>query len=866
MPTIVHPFLNDGVEARAYQIRSLRSALTSSSLMVMPTGFGKTAVEWMAMAEFLLKNEGKILLIAPTTGLVEQQERMAKEMIKLDNNEISRYTGEIAPKNRPAIWRSSKIIMATSQVIRNDAQSGTIDLSEVSLLIVDEAHHATGNHAYAQVGDLYLNAKPDAIVLAATASPGSNERNILEVASRLGIERLDVSRREEPLLKPYGVELHNEPIRIELPDELLTLIFPLQHHQNEEVERLQRMGFLAPTKHLTSRIIEDAQRSASAAIQRRDARGYDAARRISDLRRMHLLIDLLKTQGLKSALSYLSRAEEDGRSGERGTNRFVSLKPIHDFRIGARDLSELHPKTSKVKEMSIAQLNHNPESKILIFTEYRDTVENLLDVLGSIENLNVDKFIGQSSRGKRKGMTQRQQLEQLRKFREGEINVLVATSVGEEGLDVPSADLVILYEPVPSAIRAIQRRGRTARQSDGTVKTLITKNTRDEFVHSAAKIREERMYTLLDTIQKRGRLPRRPAATNDVLVNFKVKTDSGNSIDSHEFLETEIDRLLTNIPIVNDSSIKQKEDFTDDNDEQIILKPSDIRPRNQTGLDSFFDKSQTIGEKTEDAISHREKEEKLSDAAQKVIEELVEEIDKKIILDHRESSSTLAAYLRSMGFKIEFQHLDCGDIKISEQVIIERKTSRDLLNSLVDGRLMKQCHKLVHICSNPLLLIELGEVGSSVHPNAVLGAMAHITLDIGIPVMMTKNTLESAHFISIATKREDLTEIIEKTYTEPFDEKEIDSKVEAARNEINSLINDDSHQSPLIEKWKLDFERLNIDLISSLIGVEQDIASILLDGFGTIVKIFTASRSELIKIEGIDNTIIEKIIQQSEQD
>ena len=77
MPTIVHPFLNDGVEARAYQIRSLRSALTSSSLMVMPTGFGKTAVEWMAMAEFLLKNEGKILLIAPTTGLVEQQERMA---------------------------------------------------------------------------------------------------------------------------------------------------------------------------------------------------------------------------------------------------------------------------------------------------------------------------------------------------------------------------------------------------------------------------------------------------------------------------------------------------------------------------------------------------------------------------------------------------------------------------------------------------------------------------------------------------------------------------------------------------------------------------------------------------------------------
>ena len=863
MPTIIHPFLNDGVEARAYQIRSLRSALTSSSLMVMPTGFGKTAVEWMAMAEFLLKNEGKILLIAPTTGLVEQQERMAREMINLEDKEISRYTGEIAPKNRPEIWQSSKIIMATSQVIRNDAQSGAIDLSEVALLIVDEAHHATGNHAYAQVGDLYLTAKSDAMVLAATASPGSTERNILEVAKRLGIERLDVSRREEPLLQPYGVELNNEPIRIDLPDELLTLIFPLQSHQNDEAERLQRMGFLAPTKHLTSKIIEDAHKSASAAIQRRDARGYDAARKISDLRRMHLLIDLLKTQGLKSALSYLSRAEEDGRSGERGTNRFVSLKSIHDFRIAAKDLSELHPKTSKVKEMAIQQLEQNPDSKILIFTEYRDTVENLLQVLGSIENLDVDKFIGQSSRGKRKGMNQKQQLEQLRKFREGEINVLVATSVGEEGLDVPSADLVILYEPVPSAIRAIQRRGRTARQSDGTVKTLITKNTRDEFVHSAAKIREERMYTLLDTIKKRGRLPRRPAATNDVLVNFKVKKNNGELIDSDEFLEIEIDRLLTNIPLSDNSEIIEKNILKSKEIEPIVVNPKDKRPRNQTGLDSFYSKSELDNKSDKNAIIQKKKEDSVSDAAKKQIQDLVEGSDKKIILDHRESSSTLAAYLRSMGFEIEFQHLECGDVKISEKIIIERKTSRDLLNSLTDGRLMKQCYKLIESCTNPLLLIELGEVGSSVHPNAVLGAMAHITLDIGIPVMMTKNTLESAHFVSIATKRNDFSEIIRKSLTDSIDEGKIDSAIEAAKKEISSLINDDNHQSPLLDRWALDFKNLNLDLISSIIGVNNEIASSLLENFGTLVGIFTARKSELIKLEVLNDEVIEKIIQKS---
>ena len=861
MATIIHPFLNDGVEARAYQIRSLRSALTSSSLMVMPTGFGKTAVEWMIMAEYLNFGNGKILLIAPTTGLVEQQQRMAREMIKLDNAQISRYTGETAPAKRPEIWNNAKIIMATSQVIRNDAQSGSIDLSEVSLLVVDEAHHATGNHAYAQVGDLYLEAKPDAMVLAATASPGSNERNILEVAQRLGIERLDVSRREEPLLEPYSVELENIPIRVELPDELTTLIHPLQAHQNEEVKRLQRLGFLAPTQHLTSKIIDAAQKNASIAIQRRDARGYDAARRISDLRRMHLLIDLLKTQGVKSATSYLQRAEDDGRSGDRGTNRFVSLGPVHNFRIAANDLPELHPKTAKVYSLVTQQLEEKPHSKILIFTEFRDTVENLVASLQSIEKADADKFIGQSSRGKRKGMNQKQQLEQLNRFRSGEINVLVATSVGEEGLDVPSADLVLLYEPVPSAIRAIQRRGRTARQSDGTVKTLITKNTRDEFVHSAAKIREERMYVLLERIQKRGRLPRRPPATNDVLNNFRVKCSEDEIIDAAEFLQLEIERLVTELPFKNTEKDIQKESLkTDSTKSQTTVEPSDRRPRNQTGLDSFF---QNQGDEIDlNPVEHRKRESSTISSAQKEIETMMEEVNHKMVLDHRESSSTLAAYLRSMGFDVEFQHLDCGDIKITEEILIERKTSRDLLNSITDGRLLKQCHNLVKNCIHPLLLIELGEVGSAVHPNAVLGAMSHITLDIGIPVMMTKNTLETAHFLSIAAKRQyDLFETLKKSSSGLLDEEEINQKIASAKKEIELLLSDESYQSPLLERWKNDALETKIQLLSTVIGIKKNTAITLVEHFGSLASILTANRKQLIEVENIDSNTAEKILQ-----
>ena len=207
MATVVHPYLRDGVEARAYQLRSLERALTGSSLMVMPTGFGKTAVQWMVMAEQLRTTEEKIILIAPTTGLVDQHVRMARQFLKVDEGSIVPYTGETPPKKREAMWNHGRIFMATPQVVRNDATNGTIDLCEVALLIVDEAHHATGNHAYAQVGRLYRTQRPDGRILAATASPGSTLRHINEVKTNLNALSVDLSKRTEPLLQPYEVDM-----------------------------------------------------------------------------------------------------------------------------------------------------------------------------------------------------------------------------------------------------------------------------------------------------------------------------------------------------------------------------------------------------------------------------------------------------------------------------------------------------------------------------------------------------------------------------------------------------------------------------------------------------------------------------------
>tara|TARA_Y100001978_G_scaffold101571_1_gene90896 strand:- start:3871 stop:6474 length:2604 start_codon:yes stop_codon:yes gene_type:complete len=839
MPVVIHPFLKDGVEARAYQIRALKNALSSSCLMVMPTGFGKTAVEWMVMAEFLRQHDKKIILIAPTTGLVAQQQRMARDMIDIDPEHILRYTGETAPEKRHEIWRKGRILMATPQVIRNDATNRRISLDDVSLIIFDEAHHATGNHAYAQVGDLYLSQNPSGFTLAATASPGSTKGAILEVAKRLGIDRLDVSMKDEALLKPYAVTLHNDVIYVDLPESLKTLIFPLQEHQSLEVESIQRMGFMGSVKNLTSRIITEAQQSISRAIGRRDKRGYNAARKVSDIRRMHMLLDLLKTQGVKAGLAFLDKAESEGRSGDRGTNRFLAQPVIHNFRNDARNLGELHPKAEIVNKMVKQKISENPNSRIIIFTEYRYTVNNLTELLSNIEGVKVSQFIGQSSSGKQKGMTQKEQLARLEEFRSGKVNVLVATSVGEEGLDVPAAELVLLYEPVPSAIRSIQRRGRTARQTSGTVKTLVARETRDQFVSHAAKAREKKMYNNLADIKRQGRLQFSPSSMEEILSFFDIELDD-NRITAEQFLELEITKLNELYPTEAMDTVVKKDITTDYGKPKITVLAKDKRPRNQTGLDQFFAtesaQNKTQREQTIDAIN----------AANEVVDDLIESINSTVTLDYREASSTLSAYISSLGITVEYDSLVTGDICIEDNILIERKTSRDLLTSIIDGRLFKQCERMRNAEVKPLLLIELGEIGNSVHPNAVLGALAHVTLDLGIPIITTKNSMESAHLVYLIAKQSSgFSDSIRRFVTyNKIDDEQIEKVCQAAAQEISAMVNQGQNSSFLLQRWNENGISKQVELLSSITQIGSETCSILLDKYESIAGIFRISLAE----------------------
>ena len=133
--TIRHDLLVEGaIEARAYQLSALDHCLSASTLLVLPTGMGKTPIEVMALAERLKQQGGRGIMLAPTNALVNQHLSDMRALLNLpEKQEIVALTGSISPKKRRDIWEAATIVIATPQVVRNDVQNGLTPVSYTHL-------------------------------------------------------------------------------------------------------------------------------------------------------------------------------------------------------------------------------------------------------------------------------------------------------------------------------------------------------------------------------------------------------------------------------------------------------------------------------------------------------------------------------------------------------------------------------------------------------------------------------------------------------------------------------------------------------------------------------------------------------------
>ncbi len=692
-----HPLIKEGeIEERAYQVNIARVARDVSTLAVLPTGMGKTIIAFMVMADIKAKNpDGKILFLAPTKPLVNQHATDVEGLLELGKPVV--FTGEVKPAERAKLWKKNDVIVSTPQVIRNDLMSQSISLDDVALIVFDEAHRGVGGYAYVFIGEKYREL--DGLALGLTASPGSEVDQILSVCDNLGFEKVEIRTKYDPDVIDYIKKREYKWVNVSLPPTQRKIVNRLKDLRKRYMTDLQRHGFLNGRRadQISKKAILDANRMIRARLNSGGRKSlYNAASIVASALKLDHAIDLAETQGPDSLSEFLEKMENQasGRGGTLAAKRLIESDEVKEVKALLKHVEKEHPKIDKAIEVVKEQLEKKKDSRIIAFTSYRHTARKLKDKLDELDGVSPVRFVGQADKEGDKGLKQREQVEAIEDFEKGVYNVLVATSVGEEGLDIPATDLVVFFEPVASEIRTIQRRGRTARKRKGKVTVLITKNTRDEAYYWASRNKEKNMWRILNSLRKE--------------IEKKVGSSQAGPKNDESY------RVVT--------KKSKKELKTEDR------KPDDMSENLDEGQKSIFD----FNPQSDDSDSTYE-----------------------LTIDSREQNSKVVKELSQKDIKINTARLTTGDYLVSENTIIERKSVDDFLESLINGRLFSQAKALTRDYQKPLIIIEGQGLfhRRNIDERAIYGALASLATDFKLPVLMTADEGETASLIHAILSR-----------------------------------------------------------------------------------------------------------------
>jgi ERCC4-related helicase len=495
---------------RLYQEKIFSTCIMKNTLVVLPTGLGKTNIFLMITAQRLKQYpDSKILFIGPTRPLISQYYEVFKNNFEIEEKFMVIFTGQISPKKRQELWQNAKIIFSTPQGIENDLISRRIDLKDVSLLGIDEAHRAVGDYSYVWIAKRYQETANYPKLIGFTASPGSDNEKIKEVCSNLFIEDIESRNNNDPDVKPYIKEIKINKIFIELSEEMKQIKKYLDNCYKSKIDEIKNYGLIQDFDEKNSSKIKLLTLQKELVIEMNSGnRDFSILKSLSltaEAMKISHASDLLESQGITPLKNYMDRLKKESLTSK--VKAVQNLVKDNNFKSALYLVDSLfdkkinHPKMEYLEELIKLQIKKEPTSKIIIFTQFRDTASSIKDYLNNINLINSEIFVGQQKKNGT-GLSQKNQIKMLDDFRNNLFNTIIMTSVGEEGLDIPSVDLVIFYEPIPSAIRSIQRRGRTGRQDKGEVIILIAKETKDEAYFWSSHHKEKRMTNSIKNIKK----------------------------------------------------------------------------------------------------------------------------------------------------------------------------------------------------------------------------------------------------------------------------------------------------------------------------------------------------------------------------
>jgi ERCC4-related helicase/ERCC4-type nuclease len=808
MEYVDHDLLTPGVvERRRYQIDLAGTAREEHTLVCLPTGLGKTTVSLLVTAERLASVGGRALLLAPTKPLVQQHADFYREALTIPDDEIVVFTGDVRPDDRAALFEDARVVIGTPQVVENDLVGGRVSLAAVTHLTFDECHRATGAYAYTYLAERDHADAENPLVTGMSASPGGDEEEILQVCENLGLTRVEVKTEEDPAVDRYTHETDVQWQSVELPDELLEIRDALKDVIADRLTNLKQLGVTGKTSpDLSEGDIRELQAKLQQLMDNDDSKGYEGMSQLAEVRKLRTAVTYVETQSVDSLERYLDRQRNAARSSgaSKASQRFVSEPRVREAMRKASDFEDLHPKYRRARQLLAETLGLKGGERVIVFTESRDTAETLTEFLDA--HFDARRFVGQSDREGSEGMTQTEQQEVLEQFRAGEFEVLVSTSVAEEGLDVPEVDLVLFYEPVPSAIRSIQRKGRTGRQTDGRVVVLMAEDTRDEAYFWISKRQEDRMEDELRELKSVA--DDIEAEVGDTQVSLDDFGDDGADVEAglQAFEEGDV--------VASDDDGAEGEG----GDTEAAADAAD----GEAAADHDGDSGEPAEEAAEDDPGDATVATARSDD-----EEVVE-----VVADQRETDSTIARELSKRDdVSVRLETLSVGDYVLSDRVAVERKSVADFLASLTGGdrSVFEQVGDLARHYSRPVLILEGDGLYEerNVHPNAIRGALSSLAVDFDASVLHTDDESDTTELLHVLAGRE-----------QEVSDREVD-------------VHGEKQAKTLAEQQEY--------VVSAIADIGPVTAKSLLEQFGTVEAVMTAREDDLLDVEGVGQVTADRI-------
>ncbi|MFC4552142.1 MULTISPECIES: DEAD/DEAH box helicase [Halorussus] len=821
------------IERRMYQLQLAGRAKERHTLVSLPTGLGKTTVSLLVTAERLANVGGKSLFLAPTKPLVQQHADFYREALTIPDEDIVVFTGEVSPADRAELWERAQIVIATPQVVENDLVGSRVSLAPVTHLTFDECHRATGDYAYNYIAERYHQDAEKPLVTGMSASPGGDKDEILDVCENLGIGNVEVMTEEDSDVEEYTHDTEVEWERVELPDEIIEIRDAINEVISDRLEKLKTLGVINTTRpDVSQKDLNKVRGELQKLIDNDQSEGYKGMSAHAEVMKLRRAVELVETQSVEALRRYFERQRNAARSSgaSKASQRFVSEPKVQEAMRRAEDYDGLHPKYSRARIRIAETLGIEGGQRVIVFTESRDTAEALTEFFGA--HFDARRFVGQGDKEGSSGMTQKEQQETLDAFRAGEFEVLVSTSVAEEGLDVPEVDLVLFYEPVPTAIRSIQRKGRTGRQAEGRVAVLLAEDTRDEAYFWISKRREGEMEEemrklkgVADEVEEE--LDDSQRQLGDFGGSDGPAGESGRETDVDPGLQTFVGDDEDGDDEDAEAEDVQEERGTDDSAASPDADSADVDTEDTDAADAETAAGTEATTRTETTAQAEDADEEGVVATARPDDENVE-----IVVDQRELDSSIAKDLSTRdGLTTRLETLSVGDYVLSDRVVVERKSVSDFLDTLTGGdrSMFEQVGDATRHYARPVVILEGDGLYEerNVHPNAIRGALSSLAVDFGASVLRTRNQKDTADLLEVIATRE-----------QERDGREVSMHGEKA-------------SKTLAEQQEY--------VVSSIADIGPVTARSLLEKFKTVESVMTAREDDLLEVDGVGQVTAERI-------